>query len=166
MAIVEASRDNAIRAIRLLGAAGTLTQQIGSSVDRWESPRYDTVIEQLRTELGNDAFEQAWEAGAALSFDELLSETLAEPESPIQARSLRPQEVGVQFTARELEVLALLAEGCSDREIGDALSISSRTASGHVANLLGKLNVTSRTAAAAYAIRLQLDQPPDPNGRA
>jgi len=58
-----------------------------------------------------------------------------------------------QLTAREQAVLALLTEGRSDREIGEALSISSRTVSGHVANLLGKLNVTSRTAAAAYAIR-------------
>jgi DNA-binding NarL/FixJ family response regulator len=65
----------------------------------------------------------------------------------------------MQLTARELDVLTLLAEGRSDREIGQALSISPRTASGHVANLLGKLNVTSRTAAAAYAVRLQMSQP-------
>jgi non-specific serine/threonine protein kinase len=163
MAFVEASRDSALRAIRLLGAADTLTQQIGSSADRWESPRYDTVIEQLRAELGNDAFEQAWKAGAALSFDELLSDVLIDPESPAPARPDQPQPAGMQLTARELDVLALLAEGCSDREIGEALSISPRTASGHVANLLAKLNVTSRTAAAAYAIRLQLGQAPEPS---
>jgi predicted ATPase/DNA-binding CsgD family transcriptional regulator len=159
MAILEAGRGNAIRAVRLLGAAETLTEQIGSSVDRWEGPRYDTVIEQLRTELGADAFAEAWEAGAALSFDELLSETLADPAPSAQARPVSLDAAGVQLTMRELEVLQLLAEGLSDREIGEALSISPRTASGHVANLLGKLNVTSRTAAAAYAVRLQMSRP-------
>ena len=53
------------------------------------------------------------------------------------------------LTAREREVLALLAEGITDREIGDQLFISPRTAMRHVANILLKLQVHSRTAAAA-----------------
>jgi DNA-binding NarL/FixJ family response regulator len=57
-------------------------------------------------------------------------------------------------------VLALLIEGRSDREIGEELSISPRTVSGHVANLLAKLDVPSRTAAAAYAIRHNLQGTP------
>ena len=48
----------------------------------------------------------------------------------------------------------------SDREIGEALHISPRTASGHVAHLLAKLDVPSRTAAATYAMRRQLVDPP------
>ena len=55
------------------------------------------------------------------------------------------------LTARELEVLALLAEGRTNREIGEALFISPKTASVHVSNLLMKLGVANRTEAANRA---------------
>jgi DNA-binding CsgD family transcriptional regulator len=57
------------------------------------------------------------------------------------------------LTAREAEVLRLLAEGRTDREIGDALSISPRTVGVHVTNLLAKLGVETRTGAVALALR-------------
>ena len=60
---------------------------------------------------------------------------------------------GGALSPRELDVLRLLVEGQTDREIGDALFISPRTAMAHVANILGKLEVPSRTAAAALAVR-------------
>jgi non-specific serine/threonine protein kinase len=57
------------------------------------------------------------------------------------------------LTAREQQVLRLLVDGLSDKEIAAALSISARTVSNHVSGLLAKLGVTSRTAAATLAIR-------------
>jgi DNA-binding NarL/FixJ family response regulator len=57
------------------------------------------------------------------------------------------------LTPREVEILRLVAEGHSDREIGDLLSISHRTVMTHVSNILAKLNLESRTAAAAFARR-------------
>ncbi|WP_433226274.1 helix-turn-helix transcriptional regulator [Actinomadura formosensis] len=57
------------------------------------------------------------------------------------------------LTAREREVLKLVAEGHNNREIAAALFISPKTASVHVSNILAKLNVTSRTQAAALAHR-------------
>ena len=50
-------------------------------------------------------------------------------------------------------MLRLLAEGLPDREIAEALSISTRTVNGHVTNLLTKLGLDSRAAAAAFAVR-------------
>jgi DNA-binding NarL/FixJ family response regulator len=55
-----------------------------------------------------------------------------------------------------VEVLHLIVEGRSDREIADRLSISPRTASHHVAAILSRLGVESRTAAATYAVRHHL----------
>ena len=63
------------------------------------------------------------------------------------------------LTARELEVLRLLVEGRSNRQIAEQLFISNKTASVHVTNLLAKLGVHSRLEAAAMARRLGLDQP-------
>jgi DNA-binding CsgD family transcriptional regulator len=57
------------------------------------------------------------------------------------------------LTPRELEVLALVAEGRSNRQIAETLFISESTAGVHVSNILGKLGVTGRTEAAAVAFR-------------
>jgi DNA-binding NarL/FixJ family response regulator len=63
------------------------------------------------------------------------------------------------LTPRELEVLSLLVEGRSNRQIAEQLFISGKTASVHVTNLLSKLGVHSRLEAAALARRLGLEQP-------
>ena len=60
------------------------------------------------------------------------------------------------LTAREAEILALMAEGRSNGEIGKMLFISTKTVSVHVSNILGKLGVASRTEAAAVARRRHL----------
>jgi DNA-binding CsgD family transcriptional regulator len=57
------------------------------------------------------------------------------------------------LTPRELEVLRLIAQGRTDREIADELFISRHTVMRHVSHILAKLNVDSRTAAAAEAVR-------------
>lgn len=61
-----------------------------------------------------------------------------------------------QLTEREVEVLKLIAQGMSNREIARALSISHATVKTHVSNLLGKLHLADRTQAAIFAIRLGL----------
>jgi len=63
-------------------------------------------------------------------------------------------DADIALTARELEVLALLAEGASNKQIGRRLGISAHTAKFHVASLLEKLDAVSRTDAVAHAARL------------
>jgi DNA-binding NarL/FixJ family response regulator len=63
------------------------------------------------------------------------------------------------LTPRELEVLGLLAEGCSNLEIARRLAITERTARTHVSNLLGKLHLASRTQAALLAQQEGLHHP-------
>ncbi|MFI0483021.1 AAA family ATPase [Actinomadura sp. 9N215] len=63
---------------------------------------------------------------------------------------------GLGLTPREAEVLRLVAEGRSNREVAEALFISAKTASVHVSNILAKLGVSTRTEAAATAHRLRL----------
>ncbi len=57
-----------------------------------------------------------------------------------------------ELSLREREVLCLLVQGRADKEIAAKLGIGRRTASSHVASILGKLGVPSRTAAAAIAV--------------
>jgi DNA-binding CsgD family transcriptional regulator/tetratricopeptide (TPR) repeat protein len=61
------------------------------------------------------------------------------------------------LSKRELEVLALIAQGRTNREIGDRLFISQKTVGVHVGNILAKLGVSGRVEAAAVAIRLGLE---------
>ncbi|QYJ04419.1 response regulator transcription factor [Nocardioides panacisoli] len=64
-----------------------------------------------------------------------------------------------KLTARESEVLLLVAGGLSNREIGLKLGIAENTAKNHVRNLLEKLRLRSRTEAAMYAVREKLVEP-------
>ena len=57
------------------------------------------------------------------------------------------------LTERELEVLRLVAQGCSNKEIALKLSVSELTVRTHVSNILGKLHLASRTQAALYALQ-------------
>ena len=76
-------------------------------------------------------------------------------EVPAVADSEEAEEAEDPFglTARERQVLALVAEGATNREIGDQLHMAEKTASVHVSRILGKLDVRSRTEAAAVAHR-------------
>ncbi len=75
----------------------------------------------------------------------------------------RPERERLGLTAREFEVLRLVAAGRSNPEIAGELFISAKTASVHVSNILGKLGVASRGEAAATAHRLRLfDSFPEP----
>jgi DNA-binding CsgD family transcriptional regulator len=68
--------------------------------------------------------------------------------------AVQPIEAEVPLTPRELEVLALLAEGASNKAIARRLGISTHTAKFHVGSLLEKLDAISRTDAVAHAARL------------
>jgi DNA-binding NarL/FixJ family response regulator len=61
------------------------------------------------------------------------------------------------LSARELDVLRLIARGLENAEIARTLNISPRTAKNHVSNILGKLGLPSRVQAAIYAVRRGLD---------
>jgi NarL family two-component system response regulator LiaR len=75
-----------------------------------------------------------------------------------QPRSGKPVE-GPQLTLREGEVMSLVAQGKSNREIAQALVISEKTVKAHVSNILGKLGVEDRTQMAIYAIKNGLVDP-------
>ncbi len=78
---------------------------------------------------------------------------LAELVAQGSAAAPAPASQGVVLTPREAEVLALVAEGRSNGEIGKQLFISTKTVSVHVSNVLAKLDAGSRTEAVAVARR-------------
>ncbi len=132
-------------------------------------------------EAARSAFAMARETAVRLGAAPLLAEIdllarqarldLTRTSAPAGAES-RPtpatEAEALGLTARELEVLKLVAGGWSNQQIADALFITRKTASVHVSNILGKLGVSGRTEAAAIAHRLGLgrDAPPPPDSDA
>jgi DNA-binding CsgD family transcriptional regulator/tetratricopeptide (TPR) repeat protein len=90
--------------------------------------------------------------GAQPLLDEIRGFTAGEP---AQGRAAKSRE-GEPLTAREHEVLTLVATGRSNREIAQQLFISAKTVSVHISNVLAKLDAASRTEAVAIARRLKL----------
>jgi len=75
-------------------------------------------------------------------------------------REVRTPDSPESLTERETEVLRLLAEGLSNKEIAQELVIGEKTVKTHVSNILAKLNIRSRTQAALYAARIGLVELP------
>jgi ATP/maltotriose-dependent transcriptional regulator MalT len=111
------------------------------------------------TRAANEALESARSLGSAWLVEEV--ESLAArarlqvggDEQPAVAAPADEPEDPFGLTAREREVLALVAAGATNREIGKRLHMAEKTASVHVSRILAKLNVRSRTEAAAVAHR-------------
>ncbi|MGR5963564.1 response regulator [Bacillus cereus] len=78
----------------------------------------------------------------------LLSQTL-----PVEEKEEEPSIQVDMLTARENEVLQLLAKGMSNKEIASVLVITEKTVKAHVSSILSKLNLSDRTQAALYAVK-------------
>ena len=147
------------RAALLLGAANALidTIQVRALVNH---EQYERVVAATRRALGERAFLAAQATGRRLTLAEAIAEAASAASCFAADPSAEPASSAVAAHAglseREAAVLRLLVEGHSDREIAARLSISPRTASHHVAAILGRLGVESRTAAATRAVRLGL----------
>ncbi len=107
-----------------------------------------------RSALGEEAFAAAWATGQVLPLEDIVAEALAL--SSVSPPAQLPPTPTHGLTPRELDVLGLIIEGRSNREIAEALFVSPRTVGTHVTGILSKLNVNSRTAAVAAARRLGL----------
>ena len=137
------------RAARLYGAASALRASIGSALDLVDVREYERHLAILREQLDllvPPAFESAWAAGQALTLDEAVAYALETPAAePVK------EAVG-GLTAREREVVVLIAQGASNREIADALVLSERTVESHVGHILNKLALGKRTQVRKWAV--------------
>jgi DNA-binding NarL/FixJ family response regulator len=117
---------------------------------------YDEAVDMVREDLGEAAFADAWATGRAMPVDQAIDEALASA-APVPTRSLGvhdrvAHDALARLTSREREVAALVAQRRSNREIGAALVIASRTADSHVGHILTKLNLHTRAQIAAWVV--------------
>ena len=135
------ARGDPATALPGLRRAWSLWQEIDSP---YEAARTRVLVARACAALGDEDACRMELAAACAVFEELG----AFPD--LAAASAAPDTAGL-LTAREREVLSLIATGATNRAIAERLVLSEKTVARHVSNLFGKLEVTSRAAATAYA---------------
>ena len=133
------------RAVRLAAAATRISGEMSYRDLPWMLGQVDDSLRQSRARLGARGSEEAWKEGWSRSLNQAIDYALGQSES----------EVGVvagPLTRREREVARLVASGMTNRQIGERLFISWRTAGGHVERIRNKLGVRSRTEVATWAV--------------
>ncbi|MGH2558573.1 MAG: LuxR C-terminal-related transcriptional regulator, partial [Thermomicrobiales bacterium] len=155
LAAIAVTHEQAEVAVHLFAAADALREGIGLSLQPYISAQYDRATALAKQQLGEDGFRAAWTAGRNLSLEQAVADAATIVASrPAAPPAVRSAAESAGLTPRELEVLRLLAEGKSSREIGEALFISHRTATTHVTNIFVKLGIDNRAAAVARSFQL------------
>jgi non-specific serine/threonine protein kinase len=156
VASVAAASGQPERAARLFGAREALREMIGMP-DSAVFPPYHATAERAvlaaRAAVGPDVFATSWAAGRALRLEQVIAEASAITPASSSPAPSTGAAVPYGLTERELEVLRLLVEHHTDREIAEALFLSPRTVGWHVTHILNKLGVDARRQAAALARR-------------
>ncbi len=167
---------------RLHGAADQAFADLGHALQPLEGRLADLDRQRLRAAMGAEAFEDEYAAGRALGPAGVLAALGREDAAAGQARVAHQALQGMQagreaqptgalvseldaavpgeavtvLTPRELDVLKLVAQGLSNPDIARRLVLSEHTVHRHLANILRKLNLPSRAAAAAWGARTGL----------
>ena len=155
-----AADGDVVRAAQLLAAASALRDRFGMLRRRPPTrAAVERMLADVRDRLDEATFAAAWLDGSSLSLDEAIVVARAVTNVPEAATVHGGRAAGAQthgLTKREVDVLRLVAQHLTDREIADQLFITRRTASKHVEAILAKLGVASRRDAAAEARSLRL----------
>ena len=146
------------RTARLMGASEALRESRGTKLQINEQRLYDQSAALVREQLGDEAFETLRSEGQTMTLEQAIKyaleataprEPAAQPPSPRQAA----KEFFGGLTEREREVAALIAQGKSNREIAEAMTVGAKTVETYVTRILNKLNFDSRVQIATWAVK-------------
>jgi DNA-binding CsgD family transcriptional regulator len=163
MACIAGAQGEALRAGRLFGAAQALREAVGAVAfelspeeDAWREPYRATA----RSRLGEEAWEETLAKARAMELEEAIGYALSSEEpsatSPSSAAAMLSPSSALGLpgglTAREVEVLGLVAKGMTSAQIAKELFLSPRTVHRHLNSIYHKLGVSSRAAATRFAL--------------
>ncbi len=163
LAGVAVAHGNPAWAARLLGAAEVLRDTIGTPIPPAERSIYERSVATIRAQLGERTCTLAWIEGRSMTPEQAVATqglatqpapTLKGQPSMIDAKPSPRYPAGL--TAREVEVLRLVAHGLTDGQVAEQLVISPRTVNTHLTSIYNKLGVNSRTAATRFAVEHRL----------
>jgi non-specific serine/threonine protein kinase len=143
-------------AARLHGAADQVLADLGETLEPLEARLAGQDRERLRAAMGDAAFDAEYAAGRTLNAPQVLAMLKSAGTAARQAPPTESGEAETRLTPRELDVLRLVAQGLSNPDIARRLVLSEHTIHRHLANILHKLGLSSRAAAAAWGVRTGL----------
>ncbi len=154
------------RSARLHGAADQALADLGRALDPLEARLADLDRQRLRAVMGDEAFDAEYAAGrtlgparAAYEIGPQIQAGREVPRAPApmsEPDAALSGEAASVLTPRERDVLKLVAQGLSNADIARRLVLSEHTVHRHLANILHKLGLSSRAAAAAWGVRTGL----------
>lgn len=161
-AVARAYEGRLESAVELLGLAFSQRPEVSGWLKKW--PLLTTLRIDLETKLGTDTYSTVWKRGETLDLESTITGIIHAAQhapTPPQSGTDDPtlaanQTLPEPLTERELEVLCLLAEGLSNRDIAERLFLSVGTVKVHTRNIYGKLGVSSRTQAIARGTELNV----------
>ncbi|TMD61720.1 MAG: response regulator transcription factor [Chloroflexi bacterium] len=159
LAVVATAQDETAWAVRLWAAAAALRDTLGAPLPAVYRADYERCVATARAQMGEQAFAAAWTEGRGMTGEQALAArgpvTIPRETHPAPPTK-SPATYTDGLTAREVEVLRLLAQGLTDARIAEHLIISPRTVNTHLKTIYGKIQVSSRSAATRYAIEQRL----------
>jgi predicted ATPase/DNA-binding CsgD family transcriptional regulator len=155
LAAVAASAGRVASAARLWGAEEALLEgiEVGVHTHLPDRTHNRSQIGTARTRLGEKRFAAAWAEGRTMSPERAVEYALEQEPTPEPPAS-RTYPAGL--SAREAEVLGLVAQGMTNAEVAEKLFLSSRTVNWHLTSIYRKLGSHSRTEAARFAVEYGL----------
>ena len=153
--VVAAQRQLAWAA-QLWGAAEAIRDVTGVPIPLLARAEYERSVSSARVHLGEKAFAAAWGQGRSMTPKQAFAAKGLKPAPTPTATVTTPPTYPDGLTAREVEVLRLVAKGFTDARVAEALVLSPRTVHAHLSSVYSKLGITSRSAATRYAIEHDL----------
>lgn len=159
-ALIALKKEQPWQAAQLLGTSEKLRS---GEVDPLWRREYEQIVGRLQAQLGEQAFAAAWAEGRSMTPEQALAArgqaittapTLSASSTSSPAKPSPTYPDGL--TAREVEVLRLVAKGLTDAKIAEQLVISHRTVNNHLTSIYSKIQVSSRAAATRYAMEHRL----------
>lgn len=157
MASVVAVQGEPAWATQLWGAAESLRIASGMPLAPVERAGYEQAVAAARDRLGERLFAAGWAEGRNVTPEQALAAQGQKP-APSPARTVTPAPgYPAGLTAREVEVLRMVAKGLTNAQIAKALVLSEKTVATHLTHIFNKTNTENRAAAVAFAMRHGLD---------
>jgi predicted ATPase/DNA-binding NarL/FixJ family response regulator len=149
--VLASERGMQAEAVRLLTTGATHGRSVYVSLLLAEGREHERYLAAARSRLTEQEFEQAQEQGRIQTLEQGIEYALSLPLGPSGSTSEEHDEFG-GLTEREREVVTLIAQGRTNGEIASELVLSKRTVEKHIANILSKLDLTSRAQIVRWAM--------------
>lgn len=156
LAAVTVARGQIPEAARLFAAVDAQIHTMGITLypaDQIEYERHVALVREQRSEV---TVSTAWEQGSRMTLEQAVANALEAPPEPAARRAVKERFSGL--TPREREVAVLIAQGKSNREIAETMTVGVKTIETYVTRILNKLGFDSRVQIATWAVEKGLKQ--------